>query len=66
MESHVHHPSSNDVVVVNINGDSDSDARSLHPTDRAFSPQQQQQQKVGCAFTVTSASTTNIQFDEQQ
>ncbi|WVZ26385.1 hypothetical protein V8G54_004929 [Vigna mungo] len=44
MESHVQHPSLNDVVV-NVNDDSDSDARRLHPTDHAFSSQQQQQQR---------------------
>ncbi|KAG2409748.1 potassium transporter [Vigna angularis] len=45
MENHVQHPSSNDVVV-NVNGDSDSEARRLHPTDHAFSSQQQQQRQA--------------------
>ncbi|XP_047155907.1 probable potassium transporter 17 isoform X2 [Vigna umbellata] len=44
MENH-QHPSSNDVVV-NVNGDSDSDARRLHPTDHAVSSQLQQQRRV--------------------
>jgi len=62
MEIHVDHPSLNEVVV-NVSGDSASDARRLHPTNHAFSPQQQrqqQQQKVGYVFTVTSVSTTVI------
>ena len=55
--SNVDHPSSNDVVV-NVNGDSASDDLRLHPTNHAFSPQQQQ--KVGYVFTVTSVSTAVV------
>ncbi|KAL3003063.1 hypothetical protein AAZX31_08G089500 [Glycine max] len=43
MESRVHLPCSNDVVV-HVNGDSAPDARRFHPTNDAFPPQQQQQQ----------------------